>query len=299
MVKKWQEDFIMKKIAFIGVGIMGKSMVRNLMKAGFELNIYARTKAKVEDVISEGAIFHESICDCVRGCEVVISIVGYPADVEEIYLQPGNILDSAQPGTYLIDMTTSSPTLAKKLYETGTEKGFHMLDAPVTGGDVGARNGTLSILVGGDEDDFNACMPLFEAMGTNIRYMGKAGCGQHAKLANQIMLAGTLAGVCEAYTYAKAEGLDLQTVFDALSTGAASSAQLSMQWPKIMAKDYAPGFFIKHFVKDMRLASEEADDKELSLDILNRVLENYITLQDEGYGDEGTQGLIHYYDKSL
>ncbi len=286
----------MKKIGFIGLGIMGKSMARNLMKAGFELNIYARTKAKVEDIISEGAIFHESIRECVKGCEAVISIVGYPADVEEIYLDPGNILDSAEPGAYLIDMTTSSPTLAGKLYEKGTARGFHVLDAPVTGGDVGAKNGTLSILVGGDEADFETCRPLFEAMGTNITYMGTAGCGQHTKLANQIIIAGTISGVCEAYTYVKAQGLDLQTVFDAISNGAASSSQLSMQWPKIMDDNFAPGFFIKHFVKDMRLASEEAEEKDLSLDILAKVLENYTELIDEGYGDEGTQGLIHYYE---
>ncbi len=286
----------MKKIAFIGVGIMGKPMVRNLMKAGFELHIYARTRSKVEDVISEGAIFHGSISECVDGCEAVITIVGYPADVEEVYFQPGNILDSAKPGTYLIDMTTSSPALAKKLCEAGKERSLHVLDAPVTGGDVGAKKGTLSILVGGNQDDFNYCMPLFEAMGSNITYMGGAGCGQHAKLANQIIIAGTISGVCEAYAYVQAQGLDAQTVFDAISTGAASSSQLSMQWPKIMAGDFAPGFFIKHFVKDMRLASEEADEKDLSLDILNRVLENYVELEDEGYGDEGTQGLIHYYE---
>ncbi len=286
----------MKKIGFIGLGIMGKSMARNLMKAGFELNIYARTKAKVEDIISEGAIFHESVSDCVKGCEAVISIVGYPSDVEEIYLDPGNILDSADPGVYLIDMTTSSPTLAKKLYETGTARGYHVLDAPVTGGDLGAKNGTLSILVGGDEDDFRTCMPLFEAMGTNITYMGGAGCGQHTKLANQIIIVGTISGVCEGYTYAKAQGLDLQTVFDAISTGAASSSQLSNQWPKIMDDDFDPGFFIKHFIKDMRLASEESKEKSLSLDILEKVLENYTGLMDEGYGDEGTQGLIHHYE---
>ena len=171
---------------------MGKSMVRNLMKAGFELHIYARTRAKVEDVIGEGAVFHESIKDCVRDCDAVITIVGFPQDVEEVYFDTGNILESAKQGAYLIDMTTTSPMLAKKIAEAGNEKGYRVLDAPVTGGDGGARAGTLSILVGGGKENFEACMPLFQAMGTNINYQGEAGCGQHAKLANQIMIAGAL-----------------------------------------------------------------------------------------------------------
>ena len=180
----------MNKIAFIGVGIMGRSMVRNLMKAGFELHIYARTRSKVEDVISEGATFHDTIADCVKDAEAVITIVGFPTDVEEVYFDAGNILESAKEGTYLIDMTTTSPMLDQKIAEEGTKRGFHVLDAPVTGGDTGAKNGTLSILVGGSREDYEACMPLFEAMGTNINYQGGSGCGQHAKLANQIMIAG-------------------------------------------------------------------------------------------------------------
>ncbi len=249
----------MHKIGFIGVGIMGKSMVRNLMKAGFELHIYARTRSKVEDVIGEGAVFHECIKDCVESCEAVITIVGFPQDVEEVYFDEQNILDSAAPGTYLIDMTTTSPMLAKKIYEAGSGKGFRVLDAPVTGGDAGAKEGTLSILVGGKKEDYEACMPLFEAMGTNINYQGEAGCGQHAKLANQIMIAGTLSGVCEALTYAKSKGLDLQALLNSVSTGAAGSKQLDTFGPKILADDYAPGFFMKHFIKDMKLALMEAN----------------------------------------
>ncbi len=288
----------MKKIGFIGVGIMGKSMVRNLMKAGFELHIYARTKSKVEDVISEGAAFHESISECVKDCEAVITIVGFPKDVEEVYFDEGNILDSAREGTYLIDMTTTSPMLAQKIYEEGTKKGFHVLDAPVTGGDTGAKAGTLSILAGGRREDYEACRPLFEAMGTNINYQGEAGCGQHAKLANQIMIAGTLSGVCEAITYAKAKGLDLATVLRSVSTGAAGSKQLDIFGPKILAEDYAPGFFMKHFIKDMKLALTEANMSELSLDVLSQVLANYEELEAEGYGDLGTQALMKYYEES-
>lgn len=287
----------MKKIGFIGVGIMGKSMVRNLMKAGFELHIYARTKAKVEDVISEGAAFHESIRECVADADAVITIVGFPQDVEEVYFDPQNILESAKEGAYLIDMTTTSPMLAEKIYKEGTEKGYHVLDAPVTGGDIGAKKGTLSILVGGKKEDFDACRPLFEAMGTNINYQGEAGCGQHAKLANQIIIAGTLSGVCEALTYAKAKGLDLQTVLDSVSTGAAGSTQLSTFGPKILAEDFAPGFFLKHFVKDMKLALMEANRSDLSLEVLSQVLANYEELEAEGYGEFGTQALMKHYEE--
>lgn len=287
----------MHKIGFIGVGIMGKSMVRNLMKAGFELHIYARTKAKVEDVIGEGAIFHESVRECVENCEAVITIVGFPQDVEEVYFDTQNILDSAKPGTYLIDMTTTSPMLAKKIYEAGEEKGFHVLDAPVTGGDAGAKAGTLSILVGGKKEDYEACMPLFTAMGTNINYQGEAGCGQHAKLANQIMIAGTLSGVCEALSYAKAKGLDLSVFLDSVSTGAAGSRQLDTFGPKILADDYAPGFFMKHFIKDMKLALTEANMSGLCLDVLSQVLANCEELAAEGHGDLGTQALMKYYEE--
>lgn len=285
----------MKKVAWIGVGIMGKSMVRNLMKAGFGLHIYARARAKVEDVIGEGAVFHDTIGDCVKGCEAVITMVGFPKDVEEVYLTPGNILDSAEPGAYLIDMTTTSPALAERLYAEGVKRGYRVVDAPVTGGDTGAKAGTLSILVGGEREDFEACMPLFQAMGTNINHQGKAGCGQHAKMANQIMIAGTLSGVCEALTYAKAKGLDPHVLISSLATGAAGSKQLDAFGEKIVAGDYAPGFFLKHFVKDMGLALEEAQGSGITLDILARVLENYKNLEGEGYGDLGTQALIKHY----
>lgn len=285
----------MQKIGFIGLGIMGKSMTRNLMKAGYELHIYARTKAKVEDIISEGAVFHETAGECAKASEAVITIVGYPKDVEEVYFGDNGILDSAKPGTYVIDMTTSSPKLAKKIYEAAKEKGIHAMDAPVTGGDTGAKNGTLSILVGGDKEDYEACHGVFEAMGTNINYEGGPGCGQHTKMANQIMIAGTLSGVCEAMSYAKAQGLDLQTLLDSVVTGAAGSKQLDAFGVKIMNGDYAPGFFMKHFIKDMNLAVEEADAQGLDLKVLKQVLANYRTLEAE-YGDLGTQTLIKFYE---
>ncbi|MCI6258346.1 MAG: NAD(P)-dependent oxidoreductase [Spirochaetia bacterium] len=285
----------MKKIGFIGVGIMGKSMVRNLMKSGFELHIFARNKEKVQDVIDEGAVFHGSIAECVKDVEAVITIVGFPKDVEEVYFDSGNILDSAKKGAYLIDMTTTSPALAEKIYAEGTKRGFKVLDAPVTGGDTGAKNGTLSILAGGDKAVYEDCIPLFKAMGTNINYQGTAGCGQHAKMANQIAIAGTLSGVCEALAYAKAKGLDLDVLLKSISTGAAGSKQMDSFAPKIIKGDYNPGFFLKHFIKDMGIAVEEANKSNLKLDILEKVLENYKMLEADGNGSLGTQALIKHY----
>lgn len=282
----------MESIGFIGVGIMGKSMVRNLMKAGFELHIYARSKSKVEDVISEGATFHDSIAECVAGRDAVITIVGFPEDVKEVYFEKGNILDSADEGAYLIDMTTTSPKLSQRIASEGTARGFHVLDAPVTGGDTGARDATLSILVGGKEEDFSACLPLFRAMGTNINLFGTAGAGQHCKLANQIMIAGSLSGVVEAFAYAEMQGLDLPLLMKALSTGAAGSKQLDVFGPKIIVDDYNPGFFLKHLVKDLRLAKEEGLAVGLDLEMLETVLGEYEDLLGKGYGDLGTQGLM-------
>ena len=287
----------MQRISWIGVGIMGKAMVRNLMKVGYEVHIYARHPEEVADVISEGAVPHGSIAEYVKASEVVITMVGFPKDVEEVYFAPGNILDSAAKGMTLIDMTTTSPTLAQRIYQEGAARGLRVLDAPVTGGDSGARAGTLPILVGGDQADFDACLPIFQAMGTNITYFGPAGCGQHAKMANQIMIAGALSGVCEALTYAKAEGLDGNTLLGAVSTGAAGSKQLDFQGKKILAGDFAPGFFMKHFVKDMRLAEEEAENAGLDLNVLQQALSNCQSLIDRGCGDLGTQALIKFYEK--
>lgn len=287
----------MRRISWIGVGIMGKAMVRNLMKAGYEVHIYARHPEKVADVTAEGAVLHGTIGDCVRASKVVITMVGFPKDVEEVYFAPGNILDSAAKGMTLIDMTTTSPTLAQRIYQEGAARGLRVLDAPVTGGDSGARAGTLSILVGGDQADFDACLPIFQAMGTNITYFGPAGCGQHAKMANQIMIAGALSGVCEALTYAKAEGLDGNTLLGAVSTGAAGSKQLDFQGKKILTGDFAPGFFMKHFVKDMRLAEDEAENAGLDLNVLQQALSNCQSLIDRGCGDLGTQALIKFYEK--
>ena len=287
----------MKTIGFIGVGVMGKSMVRNLMKNGFEVSIYARTKAKVTDILAEGALWCDSIAQCAQGKDAVITIVGYPKDVEEVYFGRGGILENASAGCVLIDMTTTSPQLSVKIEQAAKEKGLKALDAPVSGGDVGAKNGTLSIMVGGEKETYTQCLPIFQAMGTNIIYEGKAGAGQHTKMANQIALGGAIAGVCEALTYAKKVGLDLQTMLDSISKGAAGSWQMSNMAPRMLKGDFDPGFFVKHYIKDMNIALEEAAHVDLTMPVLNEVHDMYQALDDQGMGDLGTQALIKYYDK--
>ncbi|MBE7718298.1 MAG: NAD(P)-dependent oxidoreductase [Lacrimispora celerecrescens] len=285
----------MKKIGFIGIGIMGKSMVRNLMKAGYEVAVYTRTRSKAEDIISEGAIWCEDVRACSKGRDAVITIVGYPQDVEEVYFGEKGIIANADKGTCLIDMTTTSPKLAVRIYEDARKAGLTALDAPVTGGDTGAREGTLTILAGGGRETFDRCLPVFEAMGKVIRYEGKAGNGQHTKMCNQIAIAGAISGVCEAMVYAKANGLDVGVMVDSIATGAAGSAQLNAMAPRILSGNFAPGFFIKHFIKDMKLAAEEAEAAGISLGVLDHVLSMYETMAASGLGDEGTQALVKYY----
>jgi 3-hydroxyisobutyrate dehydrogenase-like beta-hydroxyacid dehydrogenase len=285
----------MKKIGFIGIGIMGKSMVRNLMKAGYEVAVYSRTKSKAEDILSEGAIWCEDVKACSKGRDAVITIVGYPQDVEEVYFGENGIIANADKGTCLIDMTTTSPKLAVRIYEEAKQADLKALDAPVTGGDTGAREGTLTILAGGDRDTYDRCLPVFEVMGKAIRYEGKAGNGQHTKMCNQIAIAGALSGVCEAMVYAKANGLDVDTMVDSIATGAAGSAQLNAMAPRILSGDFSPGFFIKHFIKDMKLAAEEAEGAGIRLGVLDHVLSMYESMAASGHEDEGTQALVKYY----
>ena len=286
----------MKKIGFIGVGIMGKSMVRNLRKAGYEVSIYTRTKAKAEDVIAEGAVWCDTVAECAKGQDAVITIVGYPKDVEEVYFGETGIIANADRGTYLIDMTTTSPKLAVRIYEEASKAGMYAVDAPVTGGDTGAKAGTLTILAGGDREAFDACLPVLEAMGKNINYEGKAGNGQHTKMCNQIAIAGALAGACEAMVYAKKVGLDVDVMLKSISTGAAGSAQMNNVASKALDDNFQPGFFLKHFIKDMSLADEEAKGVSAELTVLEDVLSMCRELEAEGMGDLGTQALIKHYN---
>ncbi|MFW2585660.1 NAD(P)-dependent oxidoreductase [Aliarcobacter butzleri] len=282
----------MKKVAFIGVGVMGKFMVSNLLKNGFEVSIYARNKAKVEDSIKKGAIFCESIKECVQNKDAIITIVGYPKDVEEVYLSQDGIINSASQNSYLIDMTTTTPTLSVKIHEEAKKKNLKALDAPVSGGDIGAKNATLSIMVGGEKEDFEACKKIFEAMGKTIVYAGNAGSGQHTKMANQIAIAGVMAGVSEAIAYGKKMGLDIPTMLDSISNGAAQSFHLTNNAPKMYKREFEPGFYIKHMVKDLKIANEEMPN----LKVLKDVLEIYETLEKNGDGDLGTQAICKYYE---
>ncbi|MDR2132214.1 MAG: NAD(P)-dependent oxidoreductase [Clostridiales Family XIII bacterium] len=286
----------MKNIGFIGIGIMGKSMVKNLIKRGYAVTIHARNEEKARDLIAEGAVFSPTIRGAVEKAEAVITIVGFPRDVEEVYFGKGAILDSARRGLFLIDMTTTSPKLAKRISEEGAKKGCRVLDAPVTGGDAGARDGTLSILVGGDPEDCRDCLPIFEAMGSNINHFGPAGSGQHAKLANQIMIAGALSGVCEGLSYAMKQNLPLETFIKAVATGAAGSSQLNAFGSKLIDEDYSPGFFMKHMIKDLKLAMEEASDVGLDPAVGKIALENYEYLESLGFGELGTHALIKRYN---
>lgn len=280
------------RIGFIGTGVMGASMVKNLLKNGYEVNVYNRTPSKAKALEEFGAHFTESIKDCVSDADIAITIVGMPEDVRECYEEILKYLK----GHIAIDMTTSSPSLAKEIYHKAKELGISVLDAPVSGGDTGAKNGTLSIMVGGELDTFNECMPVFEAMGKTINYIGETGSGQHTKMANQILIAGTIGAVAEALTYARYMNLDERKVFEAIANGAAGSWQLSNNGLKMLNHDDNPGFFIKHFIKDMKLADDEATNKNLNLEVLKTVLEEYKKLQDEGYEDLGTQALYKLYD---
>ncbi|MFX4266893.1 NAD(P)-dependent oxidoreductase [Aliarcobacter butzleri] len=282
----------MKKIAFIGVGVMGKFMVSNLLKNGFEVSIYARNKAKVEDSIKEGAIFCETIKECVQNKDAIITIVGYPKDVEEVYLSQDGIINYASQNSYLIDMTTTTPTLSVKIHQEAKKKNLKALDAPVSGGDIGAKNATLSIMVGGEKEDFESCKKLFEAMGKTIVYAGNAGSGQHTKMANQIAIAGVMAGVSEAIAYGKKMGLDIPTMLDSISNGAAQSFHLTNNAPKMYKREFEPGFYIKHMVKDLKIANQEMPN----LKVLKDVLEIYETLEKNGDGDLGTQAICKYYE---
>lgn len=286
----------MRKIGFIGIGVMGQSMARHLMNKGYEVAVYTRTKEKAQGIIEEGAKWCESVAECAKGRDVVITMVGYPKDVEEVYFGESGVLASADQGTYLIDMTTTSPKLAIKIDEVAQKKGLHALDAPVSGGDVGAQKGTLAIMVGGEESDFKACHEIFECMGTNIVYEGKAGNGQHTKMANQIALGGVITSLCEAMAYAKHVGLDMDKMLGSISTGAAGSWQMSNMAPRIAKGDLDPGFYIKHYIKDMTIALEEGHDAGLKMEMLEKIRAMYEKLQDEGYGDLGTQALIKYYE---
>ena len=287
----------MKKVAWIGAGVMGRPMAGHLQAKGFDVSVYARKPEVLETMKTQYGIekCYSTIQEAVADAEVVFVMVGYPKDVEEVILGENGVFANVKPGTYVVDMTTSSPSLAVRLYKEGKKKGLHVMDAPVSGGDSGAKAGTLSIMVGGDEADFEAVMPMFQAFGKSINYMGPAGCGQHTKAANQICVAGATAAYTEAIIYAQKVGLDPEKMLQAISGGAAGSWQINNMAPRALHGDHAPGFFIKHFVKDMRIVKEEAAAKGVDLEMLDSVLGLYEKMMERGYENDGTQALIKYY----
>lgn len=285
-----------KILGFVGTGVMGSSMAGHLLDTGNEVHVYNRSREKAEALIAKGAMWEESPAELARKCDVVFTMVGFPADVEEIYLGRDGLLAVAKEGELFVDMTTSSPKLAKKLYTIAKERRAGMLDAPVTGGDRGAREATLTIFVGGDKVDFQTALPYFQIMGRVVKHMGGAGNGQNAKLANQIVITGTMTGMCEALAFAKSCGLDLDEFIEAAAGGSASTWSLKNYGPRILKGDFAPGFFIKHFIKDMKLAEEAADEMGLDLPALSVTRGLYEEVAGGGYADSGTQALYCLYD---
>ena len=286
----------MSKIAWIGTGVMGASMAKNLLKHGHEVYLFNKTQSKAERVKNEaGGVVFTTINETVQDVDYIFTIVGYPNDVEEVYLAENGILKNAKRGALAIDMTTSKPSLAKTIYNEGKKLGVRIMDAPVSGGDMGARNATLSIMVGGDPQDFDEVKPLFDCMGKNVVYLGPAGNGQHTKAANQIAVAGATAAMTEAIVYALNVGLDHQKMLEAIGAGAAGSWQIANMAPRVLRDDLGPGFFIKHFIKDMKIIKDEMSERGISLEMLNTVLGQYEQMAQMGFQDDGTQALIKLY----
>ena len=283
-------------VGFIGTGVMGSSMAGHLLAGGCKLRIYNRSRDKADELLRRGAVWCDTPADVAAGSDAVITIVGFPKDVAEIYLGERGLVAHARPGAILIDMTTSSPDLAEQIAAAAAARGVLALDAPVTGGDKGAREATLTILVGGDDAAFERVQPLLSLIGRKVVRLGAAGAGQHAKLANQIAIAGTLQGVCEAMAYARCMGLDAPKLLDAIGGGAAGSWQLQNCGPKMLAGDFAPGFYVKHFIKDMGLAMDAARRAGIELPALKLALERYAELAAAGGAELGSQGLFREYE---
>ena len=288
-----------KQIGFIGTGVMGASMAGHLLEAGHSLTVYNRSRSKAQGLIDRGARWAESAADAARTAQVVITIVGFPADVEETYFGPAGILSVAGDGAVLIDMTTSRPDLAVRIAEAAAKRGCAALDAPVSGGDVGAREARLSIMVGGDSPAYDAVLPILELMGANIVLQGGPGAGQHTKMCNQIAIAAGMLGVCEALAYAQKSGLDQATVLESIASGAAGSWSLSNLAPRVIAGNFAPGFYVKHFIKDLTIAVESAEAMGLELPGLVLARKMYEKLSAAGGEDLGTQGLYKLYSSSM
>jgi 3-hydroxyisobutyrate dehydrogenase len=280
------------RLGWIGTGVMGVSMAGHLLDAGYPVTLFTRTRARAEPLLERGAAWADSPADVARASEVVFGIVGFPADVREVYLGEDGVLAGAARGGVLVDMTTSEPSLAVEIHEAATRVGVAAVDAPVSGGDVGARNAALSIMVGGDADAIERVRPLFEVMGKTIVHQGGPGAGQHTKMVNQILIATGMIGVCEALLYGYRAGLDLERVLESVSGGAAGSWSLSNYGPRMLSGDFKPGFMVEHFVKDMGIALAEARRMNLSLPGLALAQQLYVALVAQGGGRRGTHALV-------
>ncbi len=279
------------KIGWIGTGVMGNSMAGHLLAAGFAVSVYTRTKSRADALIAKGAGWAETPKALAEQCDVIFSIVGFPSDVREVMLGANGALAGSKPGNILVDMTTSEPSLAVEIADAAKAKGVFSVDAPVSGGDIGAKNAALSIMIGGDKEVVDALQPCFAAMGKTIIHQGGPGAGQHTKMVNQILIASNMVGVCEALLYGYKSGLDLETVMKSVSVGAAGSWSLSNLGPRIMANNFDPGFFVEHFIKDMGIALEEAKRMNLALPGLALGNQLYLSLKAQGGGKLGTHAL--------
>lgn len=282
----------MAKIGFIGTGVMGAAIAEHLQDAGHELFVYNRTKSKTESLVARGALYCATPEEVANHSDIIFSMVGYPRDVREIYFGKKGVFRSNLTGKILIDMTTSEPGLAAEIYRAAKEAGGAALDAPVSGGDIGAKKATLTIMVGGDKTTYDKVLPLFEKVGKTIMLQGGAGSGQHTKMANQIGIAGTMTAMCELMVYADAANLDMDKVLETLGGGGASTWSLTNYAPRILAEDFTPGFFVKHFIKDLGIALAEAERMKITLPATAQAKKLYDRLAEKGFGDDGTQALI-------
>ncbi len=287
----------LNNIGWIGTGVMGKSMCGHILKQGYKVFVYTRTKRKAEVLLANGAEWCENPKEVAGKSDLVFTIVGYPADVEEVILGEKGVLSGTKPGSIVVDMTTSEPALAGKIYEQARLRSVASLDAPVSGGDVGAREAKLAIMVGGDREVYDKVLPFFEIMGENIAYMGGAGAGQHTKMCNQIHIASTMIGVVECLLYAHRAGLDMEEMIAVVGKGAASSWSINNYGPRIARGNFDPGFFIKHFVKDMDIALKEARRMKLSLPGLALAHQFYVSAMAVGLENLGTHGLYKLFER--
>ncbi|HEX3147058.1 MAG TPA: NAD(P)-dependent oxidoreductase [Gemmataceae bacterium] len=280
------------RIGWIGTGVMGRWMCQHAMAKGFTATVFNRSRDKAQPLIDLGAAFADSPKAVAERSDVVFAIVGFPKDVREVFLGNNGALAGAEPGTILVDMTTSDPTLAKEIAEAAQAKGVHALDAPVSGGDVGAKNAALSIMIGGNKEVVDAVSPVFEAMGKTIVHQGPAGSGQHTKMVNQILISSNMVAVCEGLLYGFKAGLDLETVFKSVSVGAAGSKALEVLGPRMLRRDFEPGFYVEHFIKDLGIALAEAEKMNLCLPGLALAKQLYEGVRAQGFGRKGTQALL-------